>query len=53
MVRERSPERNKAKQMRLESGGAMKLKDIAAALSVGKTQVRKWKVTGQMGRQSG
>ncbi|WP_226888801.1 phage terminase small subunit-related protein [Paenibacillus polymyxa] len=43
MARERSPERNKAKQMRLESGGAMKLKDIAAALSVGETQVRKWK----------
>lgn len=29
--------------MWLESGGAMKLKDIAAALSVGETQVRKWK----------
>ncbi|MCP3807141.1 phage terminase small subunit-related protein [Paenibacillus sp. Lou8.1] len=43
MARERSPERDKAKQMWLESGGAMKLKDIAAALSVGETQVRKWK----------
>ncbi|WP_231887652.1 MULTISPECIES: phage terminase small subunit-related protein [Paenibacillus] len=28
MARERSPERNKTKQMWLESGGAMKLKDI-------------------------
>lgn len=43
MARERSPERDKAKQMWLESGGTMKLKDIAAALSVGETQVRKWK----------
>lgn len=29
--------------MWLESGGTMKLKDIAAALSIGETQVRKWK----------
>lgn len=43
MARGRSPERDKAKQIWLESGGAMKLKDIAAALSVGETQVRKWK----------
>lgn len=43
MARERSPERDKAKLMWLESGGAIKLKDIAAALSVGETQVRKWK----------
>jgi len=43
MARERSPERDKAKQMWLESGGTMKLKDIATALSVGETQVRKWK----------
>ncbi|OMF31973.1 phage terminase small subunit-related protein [Paenibacillus peoriae] len=43
MARERSPERDKAKQMWLESGGTMKLKDIAAALSIGETQVRKWK----------
>ncbi len=43
MARERSPERDKAKQMWLESGGAMKLKDIAAALFVGETLVRKWK----------
>lgn len=43
MARERSPERDKAKQMWLESDGTMKLKDIAAALSVGETQIRKWK----------
>lgn len=43
MARERSPDRDKAKLMWLESGGEMKLKDIAAALSVGETQIRKWK----------
>ncbi|WP_308722489.1 phage terminase small subunit-related protein [Paenibacillus polysaccharolyticus] len=43
MARERSPERDKAKLMWLDSGGQMKLKDIAAALSIGETQIRKWK----------
>ncbi|WP_232436874.1 phage terminase small subunit-related protein [Paenibacillus senegalimassiliensis] len=43
MARERSPERDKAKQMWIESIGTMKLKDIAAALTIGETQVRKWK----------
>lgn len=43
MARERSPEREKAKQMWLESGGTMKLKDIAAALAVPDNKVRKWK----------
>ncbi|MGN7352369.1 phage terminase small subunit [Paenibacillus amylolyticus] len=43
MARERSPERDKAKHMWLESGGQMKLKDIAAALSVPESRVRKWK----------
>ncbi|CAI6074452.1 hypothetical protein PAECIP112173_02329 [Paenibacillus sp. JJ-100] len=43
MARERSPERDKAKLMWLESGGTMKLKDIAAALSVPESRVRKWK----------
>ncbi|MFF2909996.1 phage terminase small subunit [Paenibacillus sp. NPDC057934] len=43
MARERSPERDKARRMWLESGGTMKLVDIAAALSIGETQVRKWK----------
>ncbi|WP_366294401.1 phage terminase small subunit-related protein [Paenibacillus sp. AN1007] len=43
MARERSPERDKAKLMWLESGGQMKLKDIAAALSVPESRIRKWK----------
>lgn len=43
MAREKSPERDKSKKMWLESGGTMKLKDIAAALSVGDSKVRKWK----------
>ncbi|GAA0390420.1 phage terminase small subunit [Paenibacillus motobuensis] len=43
MARERSPDRDKAKQMWIESGGTMKLKDIAAALSVGDSKIRKWK----------
>lgn len=43
MARERSPERDKAKEMWLSSGGTMKLKDIAAALFVPESRVRKWK----------
>lgn len=43
MARERCPERDKAKQMWLESSGIMKLKDIAAALSIPDSKVRKWK----------
>lgn len=43
MARERSPERGKAKLMWLESGGKMKLKDIAAALFIPESRVRKWK----------
>lgn len=43
MARERSPDRDKAKQMWLESGGTMKLKDIAASLSIADNKVRKWK----------
>lgn len=43
MARERSPERDKARQMWLESDGKMKLKDIAAVLSVPESRVRKWK----------
>lgn len=43
MARQRSPDRDKAKQMWLKSGGKMLLKDIAAALGVGDTQIRKWK----------
>ncbi|OAB34133.1 phage terminase small subunit-related protein [Paenibacillus glacialis] len=43
MARERSPDRDKAKLMWFESSGTMKLKDIAVALSVGESKVRKWK----------
>lgn len=43
MARDRSPERDEAKRMWLESGGTMKLKDIAAALSIPDNKVRKWK----------
>lgn len=43
MARERSPQRDEAMKMWLDSGGKMKLKDIAAALGLGETQIRKWK----------
>lgn len=43
MARERSPDRDKAKKMWLDSGGTMRLKNIAAELGTGETQVRKWK----------
>lgn len=43
MARERSPERDKAKQIWLESSGQIRLKDIAAALFVPESRVRKWK----------
>lgn len=45
MPRERSPSRDKAKIMYLNSNGKMKLKDIAAELWVLDTQIRKWKST--------
>jgi uncharacterized protein YjcR len=43
MPRERSPDRDKSKQMWLRSEGKMKLKDLAAELGLGETQIRKWK----------
>lgn len=43
MPRERSPNRDKAKELYLASGGSMKLKDIAAELGVSDNQIRKWK----------
>lgn len=43
MPRQRSPNRDKAKQMYLESKGTAKLKDIAAELNVSDSQIRKWK----------
>jgi phage terminase small subunit len=45
LPRERSPSREKAKEMYLHSKGQMKLKDIAAELGVLDTQIRKWKST--------
>lgn len=45
MARARSPNRDKAKEMYLDSNGEMKLKDIAEVLGVLDTQVRKWKST--------
>lgn len=43
MPRERSPDRDKAKQIWLGSDGKKKLKDIAVELGLGETQIRKWK----------
>lgn len=43
MAPRKSENRIKAEQIWLESGGVMKLKDIAAQLGVSDTQVRKWK----------
>jgi phage terminase small subunit len=45
LPRERSPSRDKAKGMYLNSKGKMKLKDIAEELGVLDTQIRKWKST--------
>ncbi|WP_027399845.1 phage terminase small subunit [Anaerovorax odorimutans] len=43
MARQRSPNREKAKKLYLQSNGAMKLIDIAAKLDIKDSQVRKWK----------
>lgn len=43
MARQRNPNRDKAKELWLKSGGSMKLKDIAAELGVAENAVRKWK----------
>jgi phage terminase small subunit len=43
VARARSPDRDKAFEMWRDSGGTMKLKDIADALGVSDTQIRKWK----------
>ncbi|MFL0197989.1 phage terminase small subunit [Clostridium sp. WILCCON 0269] len=44
MPRQRSPNRDKAKEMYLESGKALLCKDIAKILNVSESQVRNWKV---------
>jgi uncharacterized protein YjcR len=41
--RQRSPDREKAKKIWLDSGGEKKLTDIASELGVSQEQVRKWK----------
>lgn len=43
MARARSPNRDKSKEMYLNSNGSLKLKDIAADLKVKDSQIRKWK----------
>lgn len=43
MPRKKSPNRDKAKQMWLESGKTMLLKDIAKELDLSEEQIRKWK----------
>ena len=43
MARQRSPNRDQAQQLWLESGRTLLLKDIAAELGVSESQVRKWK----------
>lgn len=43
MARQRSPDRDKAKEMYLDSKGKLKLKDIAEQLGVKDSQIRKWK----------
>lgn len=43
MPRQRSPNRDKAKAMYINSKGKMQLKEIATQLDVNDTQVRKWK----------
>ncbi|KQB77231.1 terminase small subunit [Clostridium butyricum] len=43
MARERSPLRDKAKELYINSKGEMKLVDIAAELNLKDTQIRKWK----------
>lgn len=45
MARERSPNRDKAKEIYLRSKGNIKLSDIAIQLDVSDSQIRKWKST--------
>lgn len=43
MARDRKPERDKARQIWLESGGKMTAREVAEAVGVKPDQVRKWK----------
>lgn len=45
VARERSPNRDKAKELYLSANGEVKLTDIAAQLNVSDSQIRKWKST--------
>ena len=45
MARERSPNRDKAKEIYLNAKGDIKLSDIATQLNVSDSQIRKWKST--------
>lgn len=51
MARARSPDRDKAFQLWRDSGGTMLLKDIAAALNVPDSRIRKWKTEGKWNEQ--
>ncbi|MCZ2991399.1 phage terminase small subunit, partial [Acinetobacter baumannii] len=43
VARQRSPDRDKAFELWKDSGGEMKLKDVAAELGISDSQIRKWK----------
>lgn len=51
MARERSPLRDKAKELYINSKGTMKLIDIAAELNLKDTQIRKWKSQDKWGNE--
>lgn len=51
MPRARSPNRDKAREMWLESGKTRKLSDIATALNVPENKVRKWKTLDKWDRE--
>lgn len=51
MPRERSPLRDKAKELYINSKGTMKLIDIAAELNLKDTQIRKWKSQDKWGNE--
>lgn len=51
MPRQKSEKRERAFQIWWESGGKTRLKDIAADLDIGETQVRKWKCQDKWGER--
>ena len=52
MPRQRSPSRDEAKRMYLDSKGKMLLKDIAKAVGKQDTQIRRWKSLDQWYREA-